>query len=561
MEKVVTSEINAKIFKEMIHAGQSILNHQAEYVNSLNVFPVPDGDTGTNMNLTFTSGYEAVKDLRTEHVGELTESLAKGTLMGARGNSGVILSQLFRGFMQQIKTVDTLDGKSLAKAFQGGVDSAYKAVMKPQEGTILTVAREAAEAGTEKANTTANVTEVMQVVYDAGQESLKNTPELLPVLKEVGVVDSGGQGLMFIYQGFLSVLKGEEIDYGVSNEAVENLDVKELAHQHEHVSSDAMSTEDIANPFCTEIMVRLDDSGDFEVFDYDEFRNRLDGLGDSLLVVADDEVAKVHVHTSHPGEVMSYGQKFGELIKIKVDNMREQHRELSESQHDETPKTSEKPSKFAVIAVASGSGLIDLFKNFGVSYVIEGGQTMNPSTQDFLQAIKEVNAENIILLPNNSNIFLAAKQAADNSEIPAQVVETRNISQGLNAMLGFNTINDLDENVESMTNELAAVKNGQVTYATRDTSFGSLEIKKGDFLGLVEGDVILSAKDKADTAIQTIEALFDEDSELLTVIYGEDVTEEEAEALAEAVEELNDEVEVEVVDGNTPVYSYTFSVE
>lgn len=561
MEKVVTSEINTKIFKEMIHAGQSILNHQAEYVNSLNVFPVPDGDTGTNMNLTFTSGYEAVKDLQTEHVGELTESLAKGTLMGARGNSGVILSQLFRGFMQQIKTVDTLDGKGLAKAFQGGVDSAYKAVMKPQEGTILTVAREAAEAGTEKANTTTNVTEVMQVVYDAGQKSLKNTPELLPVLKEVGVVDSGGQGLMFIYQGFLSVLKGEEIDYGVSNEAVENLDVKELAHQHEHVSSDAMSTEDIENPFCTEIMVRLEDSGDFEAFDYDEFRNHLDSLGDSLLVVSDDEVAKVHVHTAHPGEVMTYGQKFGELIKIKVDNMREQHRELSDSQHEETPKKVEKPSKFAVIAVASGAGLVDLFKNFGVSYVIEGGQTMNPSTQDFLQAIEEVNAENIILLPNNSNIFLAAKQAADNSEIPAQVVETRNISQGLNAMLGFNTVNDLDENVESMSNELSMVKNGQVTYATRDTSFESLEIKKGDFLGLIEGDVILTAKDKADAAIQTIEALFDEDSELLTVIYGEDVTEEEAEALAEAVEELNDEVEVEVVNGNTPVYSYTFSVE
>lgn len=558
---MVSKVIKAIDFREMVHAGQSVLDQQAEYVNSLNVFPVPDGDTGTNMNLTFTSGYEAVSTADTESVGELAQILARGTLMGARGNSGVILSQLFRGFMQNIQDKETLNGKDLAKAFKSGVDSAYKAVMKPQEGTILTVAREAAEAGIESSKTTDDVLKVMQSVYNAGKVSLKHTPELLPVLKEVGVVDSGGQGLMFIYQGFLSVLKGEEIVYDVSDELVEKVDVKELAHQHEHLSSDAMTTEEIANPFCTEIMVRLGEGKDVEPFDYESFRQHLDGMGDSLLAVADDEIAKVHVHTKHPGEVMNYGQRFGELIKIKVDNMREQHRQLTKEQHNQANDKKADPVDFAVIAVVSGQGVVDLYKDFGVTYLIEGGQTMNPSTKDFLEAIAEVNAKQVILLPNNKNIFMAAKAAAENADVPIKVVETRNISQGLNAMLAFNPTNDMGTNIAMMSEEMTMVKNGQVTYATRDTSFDSLEIKKGDFLGLVEGDVVLTDKDKKTAALKTIAALLDEDSELLTIITGEDVDKATAEDLIAAVEAAHSDIEIELVAGDTPVYSYTFSVE
>ncbi|MDO5456888.1 MAG: DAK2 domain-containing protein [Atopococcus tabaci] len=556
------SIINANDFKKMIRAGHQILDAQSDYVNELNVFPVPDGDTGTNMNLTFTSGLDAVKDLSYDSVSDAAKDLSKGLLMGARGNSGVILSQLFRGFSQAIKNKEVINGKDLAAAFTNSAKLAYDAIMKPQEGTILTVAREAAEAGELAAKTTDDASFVMNAVYEAGQVSLENTPELLPVLKEVGVVDSGGQGLLYIYQGFSSILNGEEIDLAnIDGQKVDTIDVKELAHQQDQMSSTAMSTQDIEFGFCTEIMIRIGDGEAVETFDYDIFRDYLAEFGDSLLVVADEEVAKVHIHTEQPGEIMNYGQRFGTLMKIKVDNMREQHRELKEKQNQSAESAFKKKKDYAVIAVASGSGMKDLFKNFGVDYVIEGGQTMNPSTNDFLQAVEKVNAEKVILLPNNSNIFMAAQQAADNAPTEALVVPTKNISQGLTSMLAFNPAASLEENQELMSEEMTYVLNGEVTYAVRDTKIKDMNIKKNDYMGLIDGDVILSEKNLAKAAEKTVEEMISEDSELVTIIFGDSVTENDAETLADIIQKKHKDIEVEVYNGQQPVYSYTFSVE
>ena len=458
------AKLTGKDFENMIAAGQAHLAQNAEYVNSLNVFPVPDGDTGTNMNLTFSSGAKAVKENPNTEIGKIGQTLSKGLLMGARGNSGVILSQLFRGFSKSIESKTEINTLEFAQAFQAGVDSAYKAIMKPVEGTILTVARESAEAGRNKAQTTNDIIEVMEEILAAAKVSLDHTPELLPVLKEVGVVDSGGQGLVYVYEGFLSSLTGEEIQ--VVEEP--NLDELVRAEHHRGAVHDAMSAEDIKFGFCTEIMVRLGEGKTVDSeFDYDEFRNHLNEMGDSLLVIADDDIVKVHVHTERPGEVMNYGQKFGSLIRIKVDNMREQHAAL---EHVETPsskKTTEK--EMAVISVAAGSGVKDLFESMGVDYVIEGGQTMNPSTQDFLEAMEKVPAKNYILLPNNSNIFMAANQATEVSEANAVVVETKTIQQGINAMLAFNPEMALEEIKELMSEEIQYVTSGQITFAIRDT--------------------------------------------------------------------------------------------
>lgn len=562
MKKVVVSKIEAKDLRAMINTGQKRLESKTEYVNSLNVFPVPDGDTGTNMNLTFTSGKQAVKENTSEHAGELGAALAKGLLMGARGNSGVILSQLFRGFSQAIKEKETINANDLAAAFRAGVETAYKAVMKPVEGTILTVARESAKAGVRKAGETDDVIEVMTAVLNMAEKALEKTPDLLPVLKEVGVVDSGGQGLVYVYEGFLSALKGEAIEELDTEEA----DLSELVRaEHHRNAHEHIHTEDITYGYCTEIMVRLGEGETVDsAFDYDEFRNHLNEMGDSLLVVADEEVVKVHVHTEKPGEVMNYGQKFGSLIKIKVDNMREQHSSLvdADSQPVSAPvQTPTKMKDFGVIAVAAGKGLAKLFESMGVDYVIQGGQTMNPSTEDILKAIEEVHAKNILILPNNKNIFMAAEQAASVAEVPAEVIPSRNISQGLTAMLGFNPLNDLSTNKEDMIEELDHVISGQVTYAIRDTEIEGLAIKKGDYMGLIDGSIKVAEQDRQVAAVETVRQMLVEDSEILTIIYGEDGTLEEAEAIAEAAQEMNEDLEVEIHVGDQPVYPYIFSVE
>lgn len=555
--------LDVEAFISMLEVGGNRLSENAEYVNSLNVFPVPDGDTGTNMNLTYTSGIERVIKQNSDTVGEVGEDLAKGLLMGARGNSGVILSQLFRGFAKAIEGKTTIEAQDLANAFQRGIDTAVKAVMKPVEGTILTVARDSAAAGMQKAEQTDDIIEVMTAVLEEAQTSLENTPNLLPVLKEVGVVDSGGQGLVYIYHGFLESLTGESIP--VKSADPNKANVTELAHQENFFNTaHSVASEDIHYGYCTEIMVKIGEGETVtDEFDYDTFRNHLDGIGDSLLVVSDDEIIKVHVHTETPGEVMNYGQKFGSLVKIKVDNMRLQHDDILDgkgSNQAESAPAVER-TNLAIIAVAAGEGIENLFKDMGVKSIISGGQTMNPSTNDILDAINKANADNVIILPNNKNIIMAANQAVEVSEIPAAVVETTYISQGLTAMLGYNPDGTLDDNKAAMVAEMANVTSGQVTVAVRDTTVDGLEIHKDHFMGIIDGKIVSEDADLVKETINMVNAMIDEDKELVTLIFGEETDQATAELIAEAVESANEDIEVEIVDGGQPVYHFLASVE
>ncbi|MEY8446103.1 DAK2 domain-containing protein [Enterococcus ratti] len=557
------TEINASQFQEMVQAGMKRLQINAEYVNSLNVFPVPDGDTGTNMNLSMTSGAKAVADATSEKVGELAAMLSKGLLMGARGNSGVILSQLFRGFSKQIPNVRVLNAVDLAAAFTHGVETAYKAVMKPVEGTILTVAREAAKAGEKKAKTTDNVVEVMEAVVKGGRRALAKTPELLPVLKEVGVVDSGGQGLLFVYEGFLSALNGEFQMEGVYEPSPAEMDEMVNAEHHRSVQGQ-LATEDIHYGYCTEIMVKIGEGPTVDrSFDYEEFRNYLNGLGDSLLVVNDDEIIKVHVHTESPGEVLNYGQRFGSLIKVKVDNMRLQHETILEhdvkTQDVALRKTTRVP--YGIVAIAAGKGVQQLFESLGANYVISGGQTMNPSTEEIVKAIQEVNAERVIVLPNNKNIFMAADQAAEVADIPVAVVPSRTISQGLTAMLSFNDQVSLEENKETMTEMLASVISGQVTHAIRDTTIDGVKIVEGDFLGMIDGKIIVSHPDIIVASLVTLKKMVTEDTEIVTILVGEGGSISQAEKLSSKLVEYYPDLEIEIHQGDQPVYPYLFSAE
>ncbi|MHC5374001.1 DAK2 domain-containing protein [Enterococcus sp. LJL120] len=557
------TEISASQFQEMVQAGAKRLNVNAEFVNSLNVFPVPDGDTGTNMNLSMTSGAKAVVDSPSQKVGELANILSKGLLMGARGNSGVILSQLFRGFSKHIPDVLNLNAKDLAAAFTHGVETAYKAVMKPVEGTILTVAREAAKAGERKAQKTDDVIEVMEAVLSGGKRALAKTPDLLPVLKEVGVVDSGGQGLVFIYEGFLNALTGKfeaDIAYEPSPAAMDEM----VNAEHHRSVQGQLATADIKFGYCTEIMVNIGEGPTVDSkFDYETFRNYLDGLGDSLLVVNDDEIIKVHVHTEHPGEVMNYGQKFGSLVKVKVDNMRMQHETILEHDehiHEDLDITqAHKP--YGVIAIAAGEGVQELFKSLGVNFVISGGQTMNPSTEDILKAVEEVNADQVIILPNNKNIFMAADQAAEVAEVPVAVVPTKTISQGMTAMLAFNDQADLEENKTSMTELSESVVSGQITNAIRDTAIDGVTITEGDYLGMVDGKIVVSEKDIKDVALTTLEKMIAADTEIVTIIVGEGGSQKAAEDLVKTLSEKYPDLEMEIHQGNQPVYPYLFSAE
>ncbi|MDN6639935.1 MAG: DAK2 domain-containing protein [Tetragenococcus sp.] len=554
------TDISASQFQEMVRAGANRLQTNAEFVNSLNVFPVPDGDTGTNMNLSMTSGAKAVTDSSSEKIGELADSLSKGLLMGARGNSGVILSQLFRGFSKQVAEVDVLSANDLAQAFKHGVDTAYKAVMKPVEGTILTVARVAADYGEKRAETSDDCIEVMAAIVKGGKKALDKTPDLLPVLKEVGVVDSGGQGLLFIYEGFLNALNGEyeTEDHFVSPEAMDEL---VNAEHHRSVQSQ-LSTDEIKYGYCTEIMIKIGEGPTVEdEFDYDTFRNYLNELGDSLLVVNDDEIIKVHVHTEYPGEVMNYGQKFGSLIKIKVDNMRLQHETILDNDENEATPQKQPRCAYAIITVAAGSGVKQLFESLGAKYVISGGQTMNPSTEDIVKAIEEVNADQVIILPNNKNIFMAASQAAEVAEGPVEVVPSKTISQGMTAMLAFNERQSLNENKEAMVQMLDTVVSGSITTAIRDSSIEGIEIKKDDFLGMVDGKIVVSDADILTSSKETLKQMITDDTEIITVIIGEDGSQKDAKQLEEAVLAIDDELEVEIHQGDQPVYPYIFSAE
>lgn len=560
VEKITETE-----FRKMILTSSDRLNKNAEFINSLNVFPVPDGDTGTNMSLSFASGSKYVSESTSANVGDLAQALAKGLLMGARGNSGVILSQVFRGFAKSVSNKKELTPQDLAQALQGGVETAYKAVMKPQEGTILTVARKSAEAAKKVAKDGGDIVAVMKDTYEAAEAALKTTPDLLPVLKEVGVVDSGGQGLTFVYQGFYDALSGNVRDDEVHKPSPVEMDEMVSAEHHKSAQG-KLNTEDIKYGYCTEIMVRLGAGRLVEKkFDYDEFRGYLAEIGDSLLVIADDEVVKVHVHTEHPGMVLSYGQKFGSLIKVKVDNMRLQHETILEKDEEEEREKeiseNEISGDYGIIAIASGEGVAEIFKNLGATYVLSGGQTMNPSTKDIVDAIAKTKKDKVIILPNNKNIFLAADQAAEVCDVDAVVVPSKTIAQGMAAMLGFSKDADLEENKEAMTDELDTVISGQVTIAVRDTTIEGREIKKDDYMGIVDGNIVVTNPDRKEAAIEMVKAMLDEDSEVVTIIYGEDGNKEEAEAIETAVSELDEDLEIEIHEGNQPVYPYLISVE
>lgn len=553
------ANITTSLFQEMVQAGATRLNKQAEYVNSLNVFPVPDGDTGTNMGMTIENGAKEVSDRSASTVGEAAGIFAKGLLMGARGNSGVITSQLFRGFSQSVKNKDELDGAALAAAFQSGVEVAYKAVMKPVEGTILTVSRGAAIGAKKKAESTNDAVEVMRAALEGAKTALAKTPDMLPVLKEVGVVDSGGQGLVFIYEGFLSALTGE---YSASEDFVATpANMSEMINAEHHKSvAGHVATEDIKFGYCTEIMVALKQGPTYvKDFDYDEFRNYLNNLGDSLLVVNDDEIVKVHVHTEDPGLVMQEGLKYGSLVKVKVDNMRNQHEAQVEKEERQAKPVEEK--EYAIIAVAAGDGLADIFKAQGVDYIISGGQTMNPSTEDFVKAVEGLNARNIIILPNNKNILMAAQSAAEVIDQPAAVVETKTIPQGLTSLLAFDESKSIEENYERMSAALADVVSGSVTTAVRDTTIDGLEIHENDHLGMVDGKIVVSNPDMMETLEETFAHMLDEDSEIVTIYVGEEGSEELANELAQSLAEKYEDVEVEIHQGGQPVYPYLFSVE
>lgn len=552
--------IDGRLFAEMIFHGASYLSRNAKYVDSLNVFPVPDGDTGTNMNLSIQSGAKEVKNNIQPHVGKVGQALSRGLLMGARGNSGVILSQLFRGFAKSIETKESLQIADFAEALNAGVITAYKAVMKPVEGTILTVAKDSAKKALEVSKTTTDITVLMEAVVKEAKASLKRTPDLLPVLKEVGVVDSGGQGLVFVYEGFLAQLKGEKLD----ELATPEVSLDQLVKQEHHKSVQSfLNTEDIVFGYCTEFIVRFqDDKLKDHPFSEEKFRNDLSKFGDSLLVIADDEVAKVHIHTEQPGNVLTYGQQYGELIKLKIENMRLQHSTILENDKaQEAHVNVKKLSEYGIVAVSMGSGIQELFKSIGAQVVIEGGQTMNPSIEDIVNAIEQVNAEKVFVLPNNKNIILAAEQARDVCKQKVIIIPSKTVPQGLSALLAFNPSVDMKKNEDAMNEAMKHVKSGQITYAVRDTKIDNLTIKKDDYMGIQEGAIVAANSDLTVTAKELINKMLDDESEILTIIKGQEATEEQTNQLVQYVEENFPDVEVEIHDGKQPLYQYIFSVE
>ncbi|MEH7117816.1 DAK2 domain-containing protein [Neobacillus vireti] len=555
--------LDGKRFAEMVIQGANHLSANAKMVDALNVFPVPDGDTGTNMNLSMTSGAKEVKNNIQEHIGKVGTALSKGLLMGARGNSGVILSQLFRGFSKAVESKSVISGSDFAYALEAGVETAYKAVMKPVEGTILTVAKDSAKRAVTAAGQSEDIIYIMEEVLKEAKASLKRTPDLLPVLKEVGVVDSGGQGLVFVYEGFLAQLKGESLPE--SSDLLPSMAELVSAEHHKNVQGH-INTEDIVFGYCTEFMVRFEeDKLSNHPFDENTFRNDLSEFGDSLLVIADEDVVKVHIHSEQPGEVLTYGQRYGNLINMKIENMRQQHTNIvgethtaSKSEADLVPKEIQ---EYGIVTVSMGSGIAELFKSIGAHEVIEGGQTMNPSTEDIVKAVKDVHAKKVFILPNNKNIIMAAEQAKDVADEEIYVIPSKTVPQGLSALLAFNPSAAVDENEAAMKEALNHVKSGQITFAVRDTSIDGLEIEKDDFMGISEGKIVVKNKDRGNAALDLLALMLDEDTEILTIIYGEDVAEEEVAKLSSFVEENYEDVEVEIHDGGQPLYSYIFSIE
>ena len=544
------NKVNGEHLYYMMSNAANKLELQSEYVNSLNVFPVPDGDTGTNMSMTFRAAVKEIEGMDNKNIGEVSKKLAKGALMGARGNSGVILSQILRGISKGLEGKEEADASEFANALLEGSKSAYKAVMRPTEGTILTIVRTAGEVAV--ALKEDNITELMREVCRESKIMLDKTPEMLPALKKAKVVDSGGMGLLIILQGMQEALEnGLKVTTGTP-QAVKSSVAKAQR-------SETMSEEDIKFGYCTEFII-LGDSNHAE-----EFKSKVINKGDSLVVVGYEDVIKVHIHTNNPGKVLEEAVKFGELSKIKIDNMREEHREMLEGMYEEAAETEESVAagefkKYAFISVAMGEGMKNIFKDLGVDYVIEGGQTMNPSTQDMLEAIDKLNAEHIFILPNNKNIIMAANQAAEISDKDIRVIPTKTIPQGITCITMFNPEADVEENTEELKEAMEMVKT-TVTYAVRDTEVDGKEIKEGNILGLVEGKIKEVGEDPYKVAEDLIDSSVDEDSELITIFYGKDCEEEKVDALIEKLEGKYEDLDVQCYKGEQPLYYFIMSVE
>ncbi len=548
--------INGAMLKQMILSGANNLFNCYPEVDALNVFPVPDGDTGTNMNLTMSSGAKEVGSIATDNVYEIAKAFSKGLLMGARGNSGVILSQIFRGFAKSLEGKESIDAFDLADAFVMGKEVAYKAVMKPVEGTILTVIRESSDYLINEVESSTTIEDAFKILVQEARSSLKRTPELLPVLKEVGVVDSGGTGLIKILEGFEKAIHGNVVEKNMAGVTEFNQVI---------ASAGAELDSDDEFGYCTEFLIRLPDnpaSQGKKVFVEKRFSSVLQGHGNSLVVVRDDDIVKVHVHTLHPGSVLTYAQQFGEFIKLKIENMTEQHTSLQEQGKAPDEKVKEEQKEYALIAVAVGEGIENLFKEYRVDHIVSGGQTMNPSTEDFVEAIKKCNAKNIFILPNNSNIIMSASQACDVVDgVNVKVIPSKTIPQGLTACMMFNEEFSFEENESEMLEAISNVKTGQVTFAIKDTSIDGVEVKKDEFIGISNKSIVCSTNSKVDTALITIDSMIDDDASIITILVGEDVTNEERELLQNKVMDKYDDLDIDVKIGNQPVYSFIIAVE
>lgn len=542
--------LDGQTFKYMVICGANTLHNNHPEIDALNVFPVPDGDTGTNMSLTFNAGAAEVENMDTNNIYDIAKKLSKGLLMGARGNSGVILSQIFRGFAMGLEGKESVNAVEFANALKNGSDVAYKAVMRPVEGTILTVIRESSEAVLKYAKEDMDIEDVLSYFVKEAEISLEKTPELLPVLKEVGVVDSGGAGLLLVLTGFMAGLAGDE---------VERVDIKSNDSTMDALL-DVEPKED-AYGYCTEFIIRLND-GMIEKFNENQLKKELERIpGNSIVCVQDEEIVKVHVHTLKPGNALNIAQRFGEFIKLKIENMQEQHNTIMENELKDANQIKE-AKETAIISVCAGDGLADSFMELNCDYVVSGGQTMNPSTEDMVQAVRDVNAKNVIILPNNSNIVMTAQQTASilEDEVNVIVIPSKTIPQGLSACIMYNPEGELQENIDSMNEAVASVKTGQVTFAIKDTNIDGVEIKANDYMSLVEKEIVACKDTKMKALFETLKHLVDDESEIVTLIVGEDVNDTEVEEAKSYIED-NFEVELEVINGKQPVYSFIIGVE
>lgn len=545
--------VSGSLFKKMVTNGAVNLKNNHKEIDHLNVFPVPDGDTGTNMQMTMMAGVKEVNNLESQSIVDISKILSRGLLMGARGNSGVILSQFFRGVYSEIAKIDNGSAtvQEFIQALVGGYQMAYRAVMDPVEGTILTVVRESAEKVLREQPNLNSVEEVLTMYLEQANKTLINTPELLPVLKEAGVVDSGGAGFIKIIEGWMMALNGQML-----SEAEASVQTPVMEHFH---GAEMLGNIDIKYGYCTEFIVKLHNP---DKFSEDFMKNPLSQMGDSLVVVTDDDLLKVHVHTNQPGVALTLAQKYGDLQTMKIENMRLQHSTIMNMDQTQPNKVEKPKAKFGIIAVASGEGIHEAFKELGVHTIIDGGQTMNPSTEAFVKAVEELNADHIIILPNNKNIILSAEQTLDICQDRSiRVLKTKSIAQGYSSLMAFDPTQELDENIEEMTAIVSSMRSAEITYAVRDTEINGVKIKNGDFIGITKGEILVSTPSRTETAHKLLDDMIDEDREIITIFHGVDATEEEVLAVVEYAKKLNPDIEVDLISGKQEIYSFIIAVE